>query len=105
MMYDAVDDSYVCTNHQRLTLCRETSQATAEGYVKTIVYCRCRSRPLKEKSFQFKRYKNKLLKVKRDLIELRQASLINITEPDGIKLRINRSIQVEGAFGVLKQDR
>ena len=27
-----------------------------------------------------------------------------ITTDDGIKLRLNRSIQVEGAFGVIKQD-
>lgn len=108
MAYDEADDSYVCANNQRLTLCRETSQVTAEGYVKTTAYYRCTSCascPLKEKCFQSKRYENKLLKVKRDLIELRQVSLTNITEPDGIKLRINRSIQVEGAFGVLKQDR
>lgn len=27
-----------------------------------------------------------------------------INTPDGIKLRVNRSIQVEGAFGVIKED-
>ena len=27
-----------------------------------------------------------------------------ILSPEGIQLRTNRSIQVEGAFGVLKQD-
>ena len=31
-------------------------------------------------------------------------SLENITSEHGIMLRLNRSIQVEGAFGVLKQD-
>lgn len=28
----------------------------------------------------------------------------NITTPEGTELRMNRSIQVEGAFGVLKSD-
>ena len=108
MTYDEADDSYLCANQQRLTLCRETSQVTTEGYVKTTAYYGCSSCatcPLKEKCFQSKHHENKLLKVKRDLIELRKVSLANITEPDGIKLRVNRSIQVEGAFGVLKQDR
>ena len=36
--------------------------------------------------------------------ELRQNSLENITTPKGILLRMNRSIQVEGAFGVIKED-
>ena len=34
----------------------------------------------------------------------RQKSLENITSPLGIVLRMNRSIQVEGIFGVLKRD-
>ena len=34
----------------------------------------------------------------------RNESLKNITTPKGIELRMNRSIQVEGAFGVLKQN-
>ena len=31
-------------------------------------------------------------------------SLANITTKEGIRLRINRSIQVEGAFAVIKLD-
>jgi hypothetical protein len=38
-------------------------------------------------------------------MRLSQQSQENITIPKGILLRINRSIQVEGAFGVLKNDR
>lgn len=34
------------------------------------------------------------------LIEKRQISYENITSEEGILLRMNRSIQVEGAFGV-----
>ena len=36
--------------------------------------------------------------------KFRNESLKNITTEKGILLRMNRSIQVEGAFGVLKQD-
>jgi transposase len=38
-------------------------------------------------------------------VELGEQSRRNITTPEGIQLRLNRSIQVEGAFGVLKYDR
>ena len=38
------------------------------------------------------------------LEKYRKQSLENITSEHGIELRVNRSIQVEGAFGVLKQD-
>ena len=40
----------------------------------------------------------------RNFIRLREKSLENITSEKGIILRMNRSIQVEGAFGVIKQD-
>ena len=36
-------------------------------------------------------------------IDKRNNSLTNIIIPKGILLRINRSIQVEGAFGVMKE--
>ena len=47
---------------------------------------------------------NKQLHVARNFIRLREKSLENITSEKGILLRMNRSIQVEGAFGVIKQD-
>lgn len=39
-----------------------------------------------------------------NFIKYREESLCNITSTEGILFRINRSIQVEGAFGVIKQD-
>jgi hypothetical protein len=49
--------------------------------------------------------KPKELQVKPDLLRLSKQSKENICTEQGIQLRINRSIQVEGAFGVLKSDR
>jgi hypothetical protein len=40
----------------------------------------------------------------KEFLRQREQSLNNITSPEGILLRMNRSIQVEGAFGVIKQD-
>jgi len=47
----------------------------------------------------------KEIKVSTEFLRLSQQSQENIMTPQGILLRINRSIQVEGAFGVLKSDR
>ncbi|MFW5631085.1 MAG: transposase, partial [Acetivibrio ethanolgignens] len=47
---------------------------------------------------------NKRLYVSKNFIEHRQTSYENIMSETGIKYRMNRSIQVEGAFGVLKND-
>ena len=48
--------------------------------------------------------KNKKLYVSKSFIEKRQESYENILSEKGILYRMNRSIQVEGAFGVLKSD-
>lgn len=47
---------------------------------------------------------NKRLYVSKNFIAKRQESYKNIISETGIKCRMNRSIQVEGAFGVLKSD-
>ena len=47
---------------------------------------------------------NKRLYVSKSFLEKRQESYENILSEKGIQYRMNRSIQVEGAFGVLKND-
>ena len=47
---------------------------------------------------------NKRLYVSKSFLEKRQESYENILSEKGIRYRVNRSIQVEGAFGVLKND-
>ena len=44
------------------------------------------------------------MQVSKKFIKQRKKSLENITSPEGILLRTNRSIQVEGAFGVIKEN-
>ena len=63
-------------------------------------------RPLDEGgTWQYKTEKQpKELRVNKTLQELRKASQKNITTEHGIYLRLCRSIQVEGAFGLLKTD-
>ena len=44
------------------------------------------------------------MQVSKVFLEKRMKSYENIISEEGTKLRMNRSIQVEGAFGVLKSD-
>ena len=47
---------------------------------------------------------NRQIRVSRRFIEQRAEALKRITGEQGILLRMNRSIQTEGAFGAVKQD-
>lgn len=46
----------------------------------------------------------KIFEVVIDLIKYKQEAENNLLSPKGIELRINRSTQAEGAYGVIKQD-
>ena len=65
----------------------------------------CKGCMLREKCCQAKDVEQpKELRVNKTLQELRKASQENITTGRGIYLRLCRSIQAEGAFGLLKTD-
>ena len=107
MAYDAEDDSYTCTQGRKLNLRRECTELENGRYVTTAWYrCEsCAGCPVREKCCQAKDTSQpKELRVNKTLQELRKASLNNITSEHGIHLRLSRSIQVEGAFGLLKND-
>ena len=81
------------------------NRKTESGYVKKInVYeCDgCLNCDLKDKCTKSKY--NKKLHVPHLFIELREKSYKNITSDLGNYLRMNRSIQVKGAFGVIKEN-
>ena len=107
MTYDAEDDSYTCAQGRRLSLRRECTELQDGRYV-TMAWYRCESCsgcPVREKCCQAKNADQaKELRVNKTFQELRKASLENITTEYGIYLRQCRSIQVEGAFGLLKND-
>ena len=44
------------------------------------------------------------MQLSKEFLRLREESRIRITSETGILLRMNRSIQAEGAFGIIKQD-
>ena len=80
-------------------------QKSKSGYESevTVYECEdCTDCPYKEKCTKAKG--NKRLYISKSFLEKRQESYENILSETGIKYRMNRSIQVEGAFGVLKND-
>ena len=106
MSYNAETDEYTCHNQKQLIPIHTFNKKSATGYVSEVTVYECESCegcPHKEKCTKAKG--NRRMQVSKAFIEKRQKSLENITTEKGILLRMNRSIQAEGAFGVLKQDR
>jgi transposase len=105
MSYDSIKDEYTCKNGKQLKSIGITYRTSATGYCSeiTIYECvDCRDCPYKAKCTKAKG--NRQMQVSKEFIEKRKVSYENITSEEGILLRVNRSIQVEGAFGVLKED-
>ena len=69
-----------------------------------ISYChRCKFKSICQKSL--KSIKNeRVFETNSDFYFLRQLNINNLLSHKGIEMRVNRSSQVEGAFGVIKQD-
>ena len=105
MAYDEEKDHYICHAGKQLKPIFIKTQKSKSGYKSevTVYECEnCRGCPHKEKCTKAKG--NKRLYVSKNFIAKRQESYENIKSDTGIKYRMNRSIQVEGAFGVLKSD-
>ena len=105
MTYDKENDCYICHNNKKLNFKYTFFRKTRSNYkAKISIYeCEnCSSCKLKDNCTKAKY--NKKLYVAKKFIERREDSLNNISTDEGIVLRINRSIQAEGAFGVIKED-
>jgi transposase len=105
MKYIEEADAYICANDRILWPVGIHHKKSSSGYRSklTVYECEdCRECPYKSKCT--KAYGNRRMELSKTFIEKRQKSYKNITTEKGIHLRINRSIQVEGAFGVLKND-
>ena len=105
MKYEEEADRYICHAGKSLSPLFIRKQKSKSGYESevTVYECEdCNGCPYKEKCS--KAEGNKRLYISKSFLEKRQESYENIQSETGIKYRMNRSIQVEGAFGVLKQD-
>lgn len=112
MPYDESTDSYLCHRGHPLRPAYEKKTKSKAGYaIVTTVYtcsecagCEYKEKCVKGTSKTPLAERNKNLYVSKPFLRQRQEMQARIQSKEGILLRINRSIQVEGAFGVLKQD-
>lgn len=105
MTYIEDEDSYICAAGKKLLFKGTAHKKSKSGFlsVKYIYQCEdCTDCAIKEKCTKPKG--NKQIHIAKEFLRLRKNSLKNITSPKGVVLRMNRSIQVEGAFGIIKQN-
>ena len=107
MEYHADEDYFVCAQGRKLPLLMEHTEERQGHIVTTAVYrcenckdCPCRQACCRAKDPE----EPKQLRLQREFQEKRAESQANITTLHGIHLRMCRSIQVEGAFALLKND-
>jgi len=114
MQYDEDTDTYICHYGKKLVNVGVRKSKTSSGYIseKTMYQCEsCKGCPHKAQCIKHNARCNTPLEERTKRFELsktfkkqREKMLERINTKQGILLRINRSIQVEGAFGVLKED-
>ena len=107
MAYNAEEDSFTCAEGRQLSLWRERTALKHGRFVSTAWYrcencsgCLQRSACCQAKDAE----KPKEVTLRKTFWEMRERSQANITTERGIYLRMCRSIQVEGAFALLKTD-
>lgn len=105
MAYDAERDEYTCQAGKKLRVSYVGKRKSKSGFESEVTYYECEnceSCPYRKKCTRSKG--NRTLQVSKKFVEQRKQSLGRISSEKGILLRMNRSIQSEGAFGVIKQD-
>ena len=106
MPYNAKRDEYTCANGRKLKFRRERTRTTENGYSITTRYYsndKCGRCPHRDKCHKSKK-DYRTIQVNNVILEHRPKTLEALTSEEGALLRMNRSIQVEGVFGVLKED-
>ena len=112
IMYSYTDE-YICSNGKKLRPIYDRHSKNRNGYVSTVTIYECESCqgcPHKDKCIHGNNCKtpmeerNKRLNVSKVMKQRRQETLERITTEYGTQLRMNRNIQAEGSFAVIKED-
>ncbi len=107
MAYSHDDDCFICTQGRKLKLRRETTEQRHGQFVTAAWYrcedcagCPCRAQCCRAKDPN----QPKEVVLQRTFWEKREQATRNISSERGAYLRLCHSIQVEGAFALLKND-
>ena len=106
MPYDEEKDMFTCPNGKHLIHSYDKDIKTDNGYTvkKSYYVCEsCAGCQYREKCFKG-RYENRKIELSKTMRRQKEEAEERISTCRGTLLRMNRSIQVEGVFGVLKQD-
>ena len=105
MPYDAEEDEYTCQNGKKIRALYTGIKKSKSGFEREVTFYECEdctNCPHKKNCTRAKG--NRKMQLSKTFLRQRDESLVKITSPMGVLLRMNRSIQAEGAFGVIKQD-
>ena len=105
MPYNDKDDTYTCPAGNKFVALYNTIRRSKSKFESTVtVYgcLGCNDCSLKSKCTRAKG--NRKISVSKDFATLRKQTLDRLQSDTGKLLRLNRSIQSEGVFGVIKQD-
>ena len=108
MKYNPEKDEYTCAKGRKLVFEKTRKTKHESGYVSESYIYRCTNCQYcglrKQCQRQGNRKSNKAIYINKKYNELLQENQERFLSEDGIRLRVNRSIQVEGAFGQIKED-
>lgn len=106
LFYDDANDCFICPNDKHLYYAYDSRSTTENGYTvtkKNYVCEGCIGCSHRKQCFKGQ-YENRKISLSQTMTRQKREATERITADEGIVLRMNRSIQVEGAFGVLKED-
>ena len=113
MTYLTDEDVYLCSQGRKLSVTREFTRKSRTGFQSRITQYSCEdcsNCPMKSQCIHGSHCKTPLeertkrFEVSKQFMRQRSEDLERITSEEGIQLRVNRSIQAEGAFAMMKAD-
>jgi len=105
MPYDSERDEYTCQNDKKLRVISTGTRKSKSGFEADITYYECDDcSDCSYKTSCTKAKGNRRMEFSKTFLRQREESHTRICSEKGILLRMNRSIQAEGAFGIIKQD-
>ena len=111
MKYDEAKNEYICAKGRRLRYVGTTTQKNSSGYRRESKVYQCSNCNYCSKRSECQRSfaengptQNKRIFIAENYLRLQEKNMQLFSSTKGILLRINRSIQVEGSFGVMKED-
>ena len=106
MSYNADQDCFICSRAKKLELKYVRSRRNQYGYETTshIYRCTrgCKSCPFRSACMKRSKAPYKQIQVNHRLNDYHRQALALITSHEGTEIRVNRSIQAEGAFAQIK---